>query len=148
MFAGHFEQGPSAGDNFNMTHPLFQWVAMLNNFKRLYPDLQIGSHVNKWSTPGGQGLFAYARRLPGEEGFVVFNTPTTTQTLTNRSTTFAAGTQILNLLATNEVLTVTSTPATPPITVTGTSAKIFVAQSDRQPLDPLLVSNSPAHYPT
>ncbi|HWX23288.1 MAG TPA: alpha-amylase family glycosyl hydrolase [Candidatus Binatia bacterium] len=145
MFAGQFEQGPSVGDNFNMTHPLFQWVAKLNNFRRLYPALQVGSHVNKWNEPSGPGLFAYARRLGAEEVFVVFNTSGSTQTLTNRSTIFSAGTRIVNLFDTNEVLTVTSTPEIPPITVPGTTAKIFVAQSDWRPLDPVIVSNSPTH---
>ena len=67
MFAGQFEQGPSLGDNFNMSYPRFQLVAMLNNFRRLYPALRTGSHVNQWNTPGGPGLFAY-QRLPGTQG--------------------------------------------------------------------------------
>ena len=46
-----------------MTHPQFQWVAKLNNFRRLYPALLTGSHVNLWNDPSGPGLFAYARRL-------------------------------------------------------------------------------------
>lgn len=145
MFAGQFEQGPSLGDNFNMTHPQFQMVAKLNNFRRLYPALLTGSHVNKWNDPDSPGLLAYARRLGTQEVFVVFNTATSTQTLTNRSTTFAAGTQIVNLFDTNEVLTVTSGPEIPPLTVPGTTAKIFVAQSDWRPLDPVVVSNSPVH---
>ncbi|TAL05522.1 MAG: hypothetical protein EPO07_03395, partial [Verrucomicrobia bacterium] len=145
MFDGQFEQGPSLGDNFNLTHPQFQLVAKLNNFRRLYAPLQTGSHVNKWSDPDSPGLFAYARRLGTQEVFVVFNTAGSTQTLTNRSTIFTAGTKILNLFDTNEVLTVTATPEIPPITVPATSAKIFVAQSDWQPLDPVVVSNSPAH---
>ncbi len=148
MFAGKFEQGPSVGDNFNMTHPQFQMVAELNNFRRLYPALRNGTHVNKWNNPSGPGLFAYARRLGSEEVFVVFNTSTSTQTLTNRSTTFAPGTTILNLFNTNETLTVTSTPEIPPITVPGTSVKIFVAQSDWKPLDPVVISNSPTHDAT
>ena len=145
MFDGQFEQGPSLGDNFNMTHPLFLWVAQLNNFRRLYAPLQIGSHSNKWSEPSGPGLFAYARRLPGHEVFVVLNTSGSTLTLTNRSTTFAPGTTIVNLFDTNETLTVTATPEIPPISVPSSTAKIFVAQSDWQPLDPIVVSNYPAH---
>ena len=145
MFDGQFEQGPSLGDNFNMTHPQFLQVAMLNNFRRLYAPLRIGSHVNKWNTPGGPGLFAYARRLGTQEVFVVFNTAGATQTLTSRSTIFAPGTPIVNLFDTNEVLTVTATPETPPISVPAMSAKIFVAQSDWLPLDPVVVSNSPTH---
>jgi glycosidase len=146
MFDGQFEQGPSLGDNFNMTHPQFLMVAKLNNFRRLYPALQIGSHVSQWSEPAGPGLFAYARRLGGtQEVFVVFNTSASTQTLSNRSTIFAPRTKILNLFDTNEVLTVTATAEIPPITVPGTTAKIFVAQADWKPLDPVVVSNSPLH---
>jgi alpha-amylase len=148
MFDGEFEQGPSLGDNFNMTHPQFQTVARLNNFRRLYPALQIGSHINKWYTPSGPGLFAYARRLGTQEVFVVFNTANSAQTLPNRSTIFAPGTRIVNLLDTTEILTVTATPETPPITVPGMTGKIFVAESDWRPLDPVVVGNSPVHDAT
>src|SRR5205085_2060313 len=61
---------------------------------------------------------------------------------------FPAGTRILNLFDTNEVLIVTATPEIPAITVPGTSSKIFVAESAWQPLDPVVVSNSPAHDAT
>jgi alpha-amylase len=145
MFDGSFEQGPSLGDNFNMTHPMFLWVAKLNNFRRLYPPLQLGSHINQWYDPDSPGLFAYARRLGTQEVFVVFNTASTNQTLPNRSTILPAGTKVLNLFDTNEVLTITATPQFPPITVAGTSAKVFVSESDWRTLDPVVVSNSPAH---
>jgi len=148
MFAGQFEQGPSLGDNFNMTHPQFLQVATLNNFRRLYAPLRTGTHVNKWNTPGGPGLFAYARRLGTQEVFVVFNTAGSTQTLTNRTTIFAPGTSIVNLFDPNEILTVTATPETPLITVPSMTAKIFVAQSAWLPLDPVVASNSPAHDAT
>ena len=145
MFDGQFEQGPSLGDNFNMTHPIFLWTARLNNFRRLYPALQTGSHVNKWYDPDSSGLFAYARRLGTQEVFVVFNTDSSAQTLPARSTIFPAGSQIVNLLNTNEVLTVSAIPETPPINVPAMTAKIFVTQAEWQPLDPVVVSNSPSH---
>ena len=84
MFAGGFEQTASLGDNFNETHPLFRLVAQLNNFRRLYPSLRRGAHVNLWNNPSGPGLFAYARRLGTEETFVVFNTSLSSATLPNR----------------------------------------------------------------
>ena len=148
MFAGQFEQGPSLGDNFNMSYPRFQLVAMLNNFRRLYPALQTGTHINLWNTPGGPGLFAYARRLGTQEVFVVFNTAGSSQTLTNRSTIYPAGTTLVNLLNTNETITITSTPQTPLVTVPGTTAKIFIAQSQVLPLDPVVTSNFPTHAAT
>lgn len=148
MFAGKFEQGPSLGDNFNMSHPLFQLVAKLNNFRRLYPALQTGSHINRWNDPNGPGLFAYERRLGTQEVFVVFNTASTSQTLTNRSTSYAAGTVLANLLDTNETFSVLSGSVTPLLTVPAMAAKIFIAQSQMLPLDPVVISNSPAHAAT
>jgi hypothetical protein len=145
MFAGQFESGPSVGDNFNETHPLFQWVAMLNNFRRLYICLREGDHNNLWNDPSGPGLFAYSRVYSNQEIFVCFNTASTSQTLTSRPTTYPAGTVLVNLLNTNETYVVNSTPNTPPITVPGTTAKIFIAQSLMQPLDPVVISQSPSH---
>ena len=145
MFAGAFEQGPSLGDNFNYTQPLFQLVARLNNFRRLYPALTLGTYVNQWNNPAGPGLFAYARRLGTQEVFVVFNTASSAQTLPGRSTIYAPGTALVNLLDPNETLTVAAGSQTPSISVPSTTAKIFLAQSQLLPLDPVVTSSSPAH---
>ena len=148
MFAGQFKDGPAGVDSFNLTHPLFQLVAKLNNFRRLYPALTLGQHVNQWYNPSGPGLFAYARRLGTQEVFVVFNTASSTQTLTNRATIYASGTALVNLLDPNEILTVTAGSQTPLISVPSTTAKIFIAQSQLLPLDPVVTSNSPVHAAT
>jgi alpha-amylase len=145
MFDGQFEQGPSLGDNFNMTHPLFQWVAMLNNFRRLYPALRTGIHSNLWNSPGGPGLFAWSRQLGTQEVFVTFNTASSSQVLAARPTLYPEGTVLVNLLDTNETVTVMAGPLTPFITVPGSSAKMFIAQSQWLPLDPVVTSLSPAH---
>lgn len=145
MFAGQFEQGPSLGDNFNFTHPLFQLVAKLNNFRRLYPALTLGSHVNQWNDPNGPGLFAYARRLGTQEVFVVFNTASSPQTLPGRTTIYAPGTVLVNLFDTNETFTVLGGAQTPPISVPSTTAKVFIAQAQWRSLDPVVTLNAPAH---
>lgn len=157
MFAGKFKDGSggtvlqlsSPGvDNFNMTHPLFQWVAQLNNFRRLYPSIALGAYVVQANNPSGPGLFAYSRVLNTQEVFVVFNTASTSQTLPARTLTYPAGTVLVNLLNTNETYTLDSSSETPSITVPSTTAKIFIAQSQWQPLDPVVVSNSPSHWAT
>ncbi len=145
MFAGGFESGPSVGDNFNETHPIFQLVAKLNNFRRLYPAMSLGTHVNQWNSPNGPGLFAYARRLGTQEVFVVFNTSGSSQTLSARPTIYPVGTVLTNLLYPSETITVGSGPQTPSISVPGTTAKIFIAQSQVLPLDPVVTAISPAH---
>lgn len=145
MFAGQFEFGPSRGDNFNMTHPLFRFVAMLNNFRRLYPAFQTGDQSNLWSDAGGPGLFAYARRLARQQALVVFNTANNNKTLRACPTIYPAGTKLVNLLDQNESMTLTANGQTPPLIVPGTSAKIFLPESDLRPLDPVVTAISPAH---
>lgn len=149
MFDGQFEQGPSLGDNFNMTQGSFQHVARLNNLRRLYPSLRRGTHINRWNNPSGPGLFAYARRLGDEEVFVVFNTASASQTLPNRPTLYTAGTVMVNLLNTGETLTVVSgTDGMPPISVPAGGLKMFLPADRVLPLDPVVTFQSPAHYAT
>ncbi len=145
MFDGAFEQGPSLGDNFNMTHPLFQITAKLNNFRRLYPALRTGTHANLWYDPDGPGLFAYARRFGTQEVFVVLNTASSEQTLPARPTIYPVGTRLVNLLNPGETITIQSGPETPAVTVPGTGAKIFIAQPQQRPLDPVVAVCLPAH---
>jgi hypothetical protein len=68
--------------------------------------------------------------------------------LPDRRTIYPEGTKLLNLLDPNETATVTAGPRTPPITMPGTSAKIFLAQSQMLPLDPVVTSITPAHDST
>jgi len=147
MFDGLYEQGPSLGDNFDMTKAGFQLVAKLNNFRRNYPALTIGEHVNRWNTPGGPGIFAYSRRQSSitQEVLVVLNNSGSTQTLTNRNTIYAPGTVMVNLFNTNETITVTAATNTPPVSVPATSYKMFIARSDWKPLNPVVQHQVPAH---
>jgi glycosidase len=154
MFAGEWkdtngtvESLTSPGpDNFNMTHPLFQWIAQLNNFRRLYPAMSLGSYVNQWYNSSSPGLFSYSRILSGQEIFVILNTASSTQTLSSRTLTYPAGTVIENLLSTNETYMLSSSSQTPSISIPAVTAKIFIARSQWQPLDPVVVSSSPAHW--
>jgi len=151
MFAGQFEQGPSVGDNFNETHPLFRLVAKLNNFRRLYPALRTGMQYNLSSDPSGPGLFAYSRVLSNEEVFVVLNTAGYSEALSNCATSYALGTALVNLFDTNETVTIISAGATnmtPTIVVPAMTTKAFISRSLLQPLDPVVLSQSPSHANT
>jgi glycosidase len=122
MFAGEFKDGPvghgvqlsSPGvDNFNMTHPLFLWVAQLNNFRRLYPAHHarfIRQSMEQFRS--GPGLFAYS----GAEhaGSVCgFQHGQFQPNVARRTLTYPAGTVLVNLLNTNETYTLTSGSQTP-----------------------------------
>lgn len=142
---GQPEQGPSLGDNFNMAHPLYRRVALLNNLRRNYVALRRGDHFNQWNDFDSPGLFAYSRRFQTQEVFVVFNTAANTQTLSSRPTIYGAGTKLVNLLATNEIITVTGTPEIPSVGVPSFAVKVFVATNQFRSLDPVVVSVTPAH---
>ena len=145
MFAGQFEWGPSAGDNFNMTHPLFQLTAKLNNLRRLYPALQTGVQTILWSNAQGPGMFAYTRKLGTQEVFVVFNTATTNRTLPACASSYQAGMKLINVLNETETASVWAGGRTQPIVMPGTSAKIFVAATEIKPLNPVVTQVTPAH---
>ncbi|MFZ9874501.1 MAG: Ig-like domain-containing protein, partial [Candidatus Methylacidiphilales bacterium] len=152
MFDGLYEQGPSLGDNFNMTHPRFQLVAKLNNLRRLYPALCTGTHHNLWANFGAPGLLAYARRIgTTEEVFVVMNTATTAQTIGARPTIHAAGTVLVNLFNPTETVTVTAgTDGIPSMSIPASSYKAFVSQAQYQSrrLQPVVVTTTPSHDST
>jgi hypothetical protein len=145
MFAGKFEWGPSRGDNFDLTHPLFQLVAKLNNLRRLYPELQTGTQSNLWSSANGPGLFAFTRRLGSHEIFVVLNTANTSEVLPPCPANYPAGTKMLNALNETETVTVDADGRIPSLAMPATSAKIFVTESEMRPLDPVVTGISPAH---
>jgi hypothetical protein len=129
-----------------MASARFKRVALLNNFRRLYPALRTGTHHNLWANFSGPGLFAYARRLGGEEAFVVLNTASTSQTIGARPTIHPAGTVLVNLLNTAETVTVVSgSDGIPSMAIPAMSAKIFVAQSQVKPLSPVVESITPSH---
>jgi glycosidase len=152
MFDGLYEQGPSLGDNFNMTHPRFQLVAKLNNLRRLYPALCTGTHHSLWANFGAPGLLAYARRIgTTEEVYVVMNTATTAQTIGARPTIHPAGTVLVNLINPAETVTVVAgTDGIPSMSIPASSFKAFVSQAHYQSrrLQPVLNAATPNHDST
>ena len=146
MFAGQFKDpGQNGVDSFNMSHPLFKLVAQLNNFRRLYPALTLGSYVGQAYNSTAPGLFAYSRRLGTQEVFVVLNTAGSTQVLPSCGTIYTPGTPLVNLLDTNDIISINGSSQTPSISVPSSSAKIFIAKAQMLSLDPVVSTNYPLH---
>jgi alpha-amylase len=146
MFAGRFKDAGMAGmDSFDMTHPLFLWVARLNNFRRLYPALSLGAETVLWSTKNGPGLFAYCRQAESQQVLVVLNTAGAAETLPPIRLTYPAGTVLANLFDSTETIRLDDRTETPAISVPSTSAKLFVAQPQVLPLDPVVAAAAPRH---
>src|SRR5207247_9170771 len=112
------------------------------NLRRAYPALQLGTQSNLWSNGQGPGLYAFSRRMNPQELFVVLNTAITNQTLPPCPVGAPNGSKLVNLLETNETCVV-SAGRTPSITIPGTSARIYVGDTQFRPLDPTVIGVAP-----
>ncbi len=82
MWDGLWDFGPSEGDNFHMAAPLYKWARNLNRLRSQLPALRRGSQEEVASS-GSAGIYAYYRRLVGEETvLVILNTSESDVTLT------------------------------------------------------------------
>ena len=120
MFAGGWQpQVPVAGDNFNETQPLFQQVARLNNFAGYIPRCARGCRifVCQYERPRAVCLFARAQQRGGVHLFQHGQFEPDADQLSDH---LHPGTVLVNLLNTNDTVTVISgagTNETPSITV-------------------------------
>ena len=177
MFDGGFEQGASLGDNFNSTHEIYQWVRKLNLLRNAYPALSQGDFTERWSTwcpyyegdcanDGGPGLYVFTRKLGADEVIVAFNTANTTKeaydstqvwlpdgsggyySIEGPETSYSVNTVLVNLLDTNETITVGQNVAPNHCVrfqVPAKSMKIFYPASGVQALAPTITSCMPGH---
>lgn len=133
MFDGGFQWGPSAGDRFDTSHPLYQFIKKLNQLRQAYPALTVGSFTERWQTASGPGIYAYSKILGDQEVLVVLNTSADTQTC-SPVVSRPNGTVFVNLLDPAESVTVTG--GTLPVSVLGHDQKIFA-----EPQPPLWLGN-------
>ncbi len=78
MWDGQWDFGPSDGDNFDLTHPLFQWTRAWNDHRVRHLSLRRGATTVLAATSGGPGVLAYQRVAAGDTTVVALNSGTTT----------------------------------------------------------------------
>ncbi len=139
MWDGSFEGGPSNGDNFNTGHELFLHIKTLNTLRTNYPALTLGTFEQKWQEFGGAGIYAYTKQYSNTEVIVVLNTSSSSKSCTPGAL-LPAGTVYRNMLATNELFTVTA-GGNLPVTNAAYSSKVLVPAINA---DPSSVEFSPA----
>ncbi len=152
MFDGEFEFGPSLGDNFNMTHPLFRHVRRLNLLREAYPALKLGDYQERWVNGSGRGIFAYTKTLGTQQLFVVFNTADVAQTPVwnniGPQTGQTNGTVMIDVLGNLPAVTVGAGGVGAGhvlINVPAYTSAIFVPQSELSTLPPSVTAITPAH---
>ena len=71
MWDGQWDFGPSEGDNFDQTTPLYREIRHLNEVRAWSPALRRGSIVDVFAEPGGPGLYAFRREASGADPVLV-----------------------------------------------------------------------------
>lgn len=152
MFDGEFEYGPSLGDNFNPTHELYRHIRALNLLRAALPALRRGGYIERWSTwsnagPGGAGLYVFSRTNGTEEVVIAFNTTNAVKSASNIPVGYAAGTQLVNLLDTADMITVAAGQQIS-VTLGAHTSKIYYPASSAPAIPPTVTSVLPAHTAT
>ncbi len=110
MWDGQWDFGPSDGDNFNTSHSLYCYIQQEASLRKQWSALRRGTQIERWSTAGAGGLYAYSRKDTDAEILIVLNTATSTKTTgtgdTGISTSYPSGKVLYNLFdVTDTVLT-------------------------------------------
>lgn len=152
MFDGEFEFGPSLGDNFDMTHALFQHVRRLNLLREAHPPLRLGTIDVAWETFSGRGPFVYTKQLGTQTVVVAFNTSGSAASPTwqgnGPQTGLPDGTVLVDLLGGLSNLTVgagMNEPGQVGMTLPAYGSAILVPQESVVPLPPSITLVSPGH---
>ncbi|MBU0679726.1 MAG: Ig-like domain-containing protein [Verrucomicrobia bacterium] len=152
MWDGQYEQGPSLGDNFNYTHPLFVYIRKLNLIKQAYQQLKRGGFTARWEDFDSRGLYVFSRDYDFlGEVIVAVNTSPWEEWVDGAETTYAYDTELANLLNTSERIHVghfVDAGHKIRFSMPGHSVKIFFNSAYVQALPPSIVGQSPGHSET
>ncbi|MCX7847216.1 MAG: alpha-amylase family glycosyl hydrolase [bacterium] len=135
------------GDNFNMCHENYRWIAKIANYRRLYPALwQTDELRERWHQSYYQnGIYAFTRIWghPTNWVLVVFNTWSGTLSYGPMYTEWT-NTTVVNLMNTSETATTDGSGRMSGSCV-GYGLQLWVPQSNVRALAPVVESVSPAH---
>jgi glycosidase len=144
MWDGEWDYGPSEGDNFNVTHPLYLRVMRLNNWRRLVPALTTGAQTLLQHDTGAPGLYVYRRGSGADAAIVVLNTASASRTTNSLATTFGPSVPLVDL-ADTALVVATNGAGNVSVTVPARSSRILVRRTGPVRLDPHVLAQSPAH---
>lgn len=145
MFDGQFEQGPSLGDNFDQTAPLYRLVRRLNQFRRDHEALRRGTQITR-EVHSNPDIYAYSRVSGASEALVLVNTdPSNTEVSNTLTTTFGPGTVLTDLLDPAFTTTVSGASTVSPVTLGPSAYRLLVPLSAVTNLEPEVTAVLPVH---
>ncbi len=146
MWDGEWDYGPSLGDNFDMTHPLYRYTRDLLDARDRYPSLRTGS-FQELASEGGAGIYAFRRYGAGEEVAVIVNTDTSERASGVLATGWSYGETVGDLLDPSFAWNVGPGGAVN-VTVPARSARYLVRMPALTRATPAVDTQVPAHGDT
>ncbi len=143
MWDGSWDYGPSLGDNFNMTHPLYERIRRLNDFRSKYDALRTGTFT-VLADSGTDGIYAYRRGGASEDVVVVLNTASGARTALSLPTGWTPGTALGDLWDASFHVNAGSGGAVS-VTVPARTSRLLVRALSITPEAPAIDTQSPAH---
>lgn len=135
------------GDNFNMCHENYRWIAKIANYRRLYPALwQTDELRERWYQSGyWNGIYAFTRIWghPTNWVLVVFNTWSGTLAYGPMYTEWT-NTTLVNLMNPSETVTTDGSGRMSGSCV-GYGLQLWVPQSNVRALSPVVEAVNPPH---
>ncbi len=146
MWDGEWDYGPSVGDNFNMTHPLYLTTRRLLDIRAHYDALRTGGFT-ELASEGSPGIYAFRRSGASENVVVVINTETSVRSSGALATGWSSGEALADLL--DPAFSRNAQAAgVVNVSVPARSARVLVRSAAVVPETPVVWSQSPAHGDT
>jgi glycosidase len=146
MWDGAWDYGPSLGDNFNMTHPLYKRTRDLNDIRSRYDALRTGAFT-ELKSEAVAGIYAFRRAGAVEDVVVVLNSSSASRASGTLATGWASGTALADLRDPSFSLSVGSGGSIS-LTVPARRARILVRSSAVTAATPAVDTQSPSHAGT
>ncbi|MBI1290737.1 hypothetical protein GC173_05780 [bacterium] len=144
MWDGQFEQGPSLGDNFDESTPLYRLTKRLTELRRGLRPLRRGAMETLTARSAGPGEYAFVRRDETAAVLVVLNTATSTRPLPQLTIPEFANTTIVDALNPSDTLEIGADGVIAARSLAAQDAEIWIPSSELPPQSPEVAGFSPA----
>jgi alpha-amylase len=146
MWDGEWDYGPSLGDNFNMTHPLYRWMRDLLDIRSRYDAARTGGFT-MLADASSAGIYAFLRTGTAEDLLVVVNSASSSKSTGPLATNWANGTTLADLRDPAFTVAVGSGGSVS-LTLAGRTGRILVRAAAVTDATPAVDTQSPAHADT
>jgi glycosidase len=145
MWDGQFEQGPSLGDNFDESAPLFRLTKRLTELRNSLRPLRRGTMQTLAARSAGPGEYAFVRRDETDAVLVVLNTSTAARSVGALTVPEFASKTIVDALNPSDLIVVGADGVIAGRTLGVQDAEVWITSDQLPPQLPEVASFAPAN---